>query len=136
MNRAFIAAGLLLAALVVACGDDNGNDTPPSVSVSPAVSSSLAPTLTLGATPGPTATPSPSPAATQPPQSDVPPTGSVAQVIRYGDASRKVVALTFDAGSDVGYTAMILDVLSASGVRSNFRDDGKVGRDEPRPAAA
>ena len=131
MNRAFIVACFFLAALVFACGDDNGNDTPPLVSISPAVSSSPAPTLTPGATPGPTATPTPSPPATQPPQTDTPPTGSVAQVIRYGDTSRKVVALTFDAGSDVGYTAMILDVLSANGARASFGMTGKWAETNP-----
>ena len=30
------------------------------------------------------------------------------------------VALTFDAGSDVGYTAMILDTLAANGVHASF----------------
>jgi len=30
------------------------------------------------------------------------------------------VALTFDAGSDVGYTSLILDALAANGVRASF----------------
>lgn len=30
------------------------------------------------------------------------------------------VALSFDAGSDVGYTALILDTLAANGVRASF----------------
>jgi peptidoglycan/xylan/chitin deacetylase (PgdA/CDA1 family) len=34
--------------------------------------------------------------------------------------TRRVVALTFDAGSDLGYTAMILDTLKAEGVHATF----------------
>lgn len=37
-----------------------------------------------------------------------------------GNTSRKMVALTFDAGSDLGYTGMILDTLSAHGVIASF----------------
>ncbi len=43
-----------------------------------------------------------------------------AKVIRKGNPNRKMVALTFDVGSDAGYTAMILDTLKANGVRVSF----------------
>jgi peptidoglycan/xylan/chitin deacetylase (PgdA/CDA1 family) len=46
-------------------------------------------------------------------------------VISRGDPSRRVVALTFDAGSDAGFAAQILDVLDRSGVRATF---GLTGR--------
>ncbi|HMC71061.1 MAG TPA: polysaccharide deacetylase family protein [Mycobacteriales bacterium] len=36
-----------------------------------------------------------------------------------------MVALTFDAGSDVGYTALILETLRAEGVRASFGMTGK-----------
>lgn len=36
------------------------------------------------------------------------------------DISRKVVALTFDAGSDLGYARQILDALKANGVKASF----------------
>ncbi len=45
---------------------------------------------------------------------------ATAQVIRKGDASKRVIALSFDAGSDVGYTAQILDTLAANGVHASF----------------
>lgn len=61
-------------------------------------------------TAGPTAPP-----VTQPPSG-----GGPAQVIRTGNASSNTVALTFDAGSDAGYTAMILDTLAANGIRASF----------------
>lgn len=131
MNRTFVAAGLLLAALVVACSGDNGSDPPQSGTVPPAALPSPTPSLTPGEAPGSTATPTPSPAAAQPPQTDPPPTDVVAQVIRYGDTSRHVVALTFDAGSDVGYTAMILDTLSANGVRASFGMTGRWAETNP-----
>jgi peptidoglycan/xylan/chitin deacetylase (PgdA/CDA1 family) len=41
-------------------------------------------------------------------------------VIRRGDPNRPVVALTFDAGSDVGYATDILDTLRANGITASF----------------
>lgn len=41
------------------------------------------------------------------------------------NTSRRVVALTFDAGSDAGFTAGILDVLDRSGVGATFGITGK-----------
>jgi peptidoglycan/xylan/chitin deacetylase (PgdA/CDA1 family) len=54
-----------------------------------------------------------------------PPAGGPAQVVRYGDTSRKVVAFTFDAGSDAGYTGLILDILRDNGITASF---GMTGR--------
>ena len=45
--------------------------------------------------------------------------------------SRKVVALTFDAGSDRGYAAQILNTLRAYGVKSSFGVTGKWARANP-----
>ncbi len=111
---------LLLAALAAACSDDGGDGMPPSDISSAAAAPS--PTGTL--TPPPTLTPSTAPTPTEPVLTETP-VGGPAQVIRYGDTSRKVVAFTFDAGSDAGYTAMILDTLSANGVRVSFGMTGK-----------
>ena len=52
------------------------------------------------------------------------PTGP-AQVIRHGDGGRKAVALTFDAGSDAGYTSQILDTLSANHIVAAFGMTGQ-----------
>ena len=52
-------------------------------------------------------------------------------MIRSGNASRKVVAFTFDAGSDVGYTAEILDTLNANGIRAGFGMTGKWAEKNP-----
>ena len=64
---------------------------------------------------GPPATPTSAPAATQTPSVSGP-----ARVVTKGDASRREVALTFDAGSDTGYTAAILDTLRENGITASF----------------
>jgi peptidoglycan/xylan/chitin deacetylase (PgdA/CDA1 family) len=71
--------------------------------------------------PGVTATPTGAASATPTP----PPSGGPAQVITIGNTSRKTIAFTFDAGSDAGYTAMILDTLKANGLHATF---GMTGR--------
>jgi peptidoglycan/xylan/chitin deacetylase (PgdA/CDA1 family) len=43
-----------------------------------------------------------------------------AVVVDHGNPGRRVVALTFDAGSDRGHAAEILDVLAAHGVTATF----------------
>jgi peptidoglycan/xylan/chitin deacetylase (PgdA/CDA1 family) len=82
------------------------------------------------ATPTPLATPEPTP----PPPTSTPTAaprvlaqaapasaaaGSARAVFR-GPTNRKFIALTFDAGADVGYTALILDTLRAKGVHASF----------------
>jgi peptidoglycan/xylan/chitin deacetylase (PgdA/CDA1 family) len=52
---------------------------------------------------------------TQPPGS-----GDPAVLIRVGNTSRNTVAFTFDAGSDAGYTSMILDTLRDNGITASF----------------
>ncbi len=55
----------------------------------------------------------------------------VAQVVRRGDDSQKVVALTFDAGSDPGFTEQVLDTLSANGVTAGFGITGRWAERNP-----
>ena len=71
----------------------------------------------------PGAGPQPSPTAT--------PSG-VAQVIRKGDASRRIAVLTFDAGSDAGYTSQILDTLKAEGIKASFGLTGRWAEQNPQ----
>lgn len=54
-----------------------------------------------------------------------------AVVIRHMATSRKVVALTFDAGSDVGYASQILDTLAANGVKATFGVTGRWAEANP-----
>ncbi|MFN8584493.1 MAG: polysaccharide deacetylase family protein [Dehalococcoidia bacterium] len=54
-----------------------------------------------------------------------------ARVLDRGPATRPFVALTFDAGSDAGYTAQILDVLHAQGVTASFGITGRWAEQNP-----
>jgi len=61
----------------------------------------------------------------------LPPEGSPALVIRKGDASRKIVAFSFDAGADAGYAAQILDTLEANGIHASFGMTGRWAERNP-----
>ncbi len=55
-----------------------------------------------------------------------PPDAAAADVwtVRRFDTTQKVMALTFDAGSDTGYAAQILDTLATKGVKASFGMSG------------
>jgi len=53
------------------------------------------------------------------------PSSDPAAVIWLGNTSQREVALTFDAGSDAGHTATILDVLASNGIRATFALTGE-----------
>ena len=59
------------------------------------------------------------------------PTPGFAQVVRKGDTSSKTVYLTFDAGSDTGFTAQILDTLKANGIVAAFGVTGRWAEQNP-----
>lgn len=46
--------------------------------------------------------------------------GKPSTVISRGNTSRKMIALTFDAGSDLGYTRQIIETLEREGVPASF----------------
>jgi peptidoglycan/xylan/chitin deacetylase (PgdA/CDA1 family) len=54
-----------------------------------------------------------------------------AVVVRHGREGRRWIALTFDAGSDAGYTAAILDLLATRHVRATFSVTGAFARANP-----
>jgi peptidoglycan/xylan/chitin deacetylase (PgdA/CDA1 family) len=56
---------------------------------------------------------------------------AVARVVSRGDATRPLVALTFDAGADRGNTGRILDTLAAGGIRASFGITGQWARANP-----
>ena len=58
-----------------------------------------------------------------------------ATVVRRGDPSRRAVALTFDAGSDAGHTAAILDSLGANGITATFGITGRFADSHPELVA-
>lgn len=94
------------------------------------------PRRTLTPTPSPADTPTPEPTPTRPPTSvpspsPTPHRSGSAKTIRKLGTSRKVVALTFDAGADAGYTGQILDTLSARRVRAMFGVTGKWAKANP-----
>lgn len=89
-----------------------------------------APTATSTLPPPPTAT-SPSPTSTVPPPTATPERVGAARVIDRGPATRRSVALTFDAGADAGYTSQILDVLKAQGITASFGITGKWAEQNP-----
>jgi peptidoglycan/xylan/chitin deacetylase (PgdA/CDA1 family) len=124
-------ASAAIAGLVVA-GDDDGTE-------------STAPTMTApGTTASPTSTGTSTRASTTTTTTHVTTTAaggtstspttvtrSPAAVVHRGDPSRTVVALTFDAGSDVGYASEILDVLAANHVPATFGMTGRWAEANP-----
>lgn len=77
--------------------------------------------------PGVTATPTSIATVTPTP----PPAGGPTEVIRVGNSNRARIAFTFDAGSDAGYTAMILDTLATNGIHASFGMTGKFAETYP-----
>jgi len=57
--------------------------------------------------------------------------GGSATVVSRGNAARRMVALTFDAGADTGYAARILDILRANGIRASFGITGRWAEQNP-----
>jgi len=51
--------------------------------------------------------------------------GNASRTIHRGNANRKMVALTFDAGTDLGYTDRIINTLTAYKVTASFGMTGK-----------
>ncbi len=123
--RALAAAAAAAVALAsVACSSGGAPSGAPSPAASTPASS--APTSN-------TAAPSPVPttAPTEAPPELATPTPPPARVLYRGDPSRRVVALTFDAGSDAGHTAGILAELRAEGIRASFSVTGLWAEQHP-----
>jgi peptidoglycan/xylan/chitin deacetylase (PgdA/CDA1 family) len=109
-----LAAALVVGALAAAaCGAGGGGRD-----VAPAPPSSVTTHVSV-------------PASSAPVTTAVPESTDPAVVISRGDPSRRAVALTFDAGADVGYTAQILDTLAAARVRATFGLTGQWAEANP-----
>lgn len=76
-----------------------------------------------------TTTTTPPVTTTKPPVTTVP--GASSQMLWSLPVTGRKVALTFDAGSDLGYTAMILDILAANHVTASFGLTGVWARQNP-----
>ena len=115
----------VLALSLVACtGGTEPRATPPST----VPSSEPATTVPVTEPATTTTTPSPTTEATHAPTTT---SGVPASVVTRGDPDRRIVALTFDAGSDTGFTAQILDVLARSSVPATFGITGKWAEANP-----
>jgi peptidoglycan-N-acetylglucosamine deacetylase len=57
--------------------------------------------------------------------------GNQAVAVHRGDPADLRVALTFDAGSDVGHTEEILDTLRSNGIRASFGMTGRWAEEHP-----
>lgn len=132
-----IAAGVALTVAVLAvtlvAGGGDGQTTTASSSprsatttptdTAPSTSDTTAAPTTHRAPGSPTATPSTTPGVT--PTSTPSPAPAPAVAIGRGDPDKMTVYLTFDAGSDTGHTAEILDTLAANGIRATFGITGR-----------
>jgi peptidoglycan/xylan/chitin deacetylase (PgdA/CDA1 family) len=111
-HRIVALAVVISATLAAACVSGGGGTPSPEVSRIPTASSTAAPNSSPVV---------PNPSTTAPSATPVPSTtAEVARVVYRGDPSRREIALTFDAGSDAGYTAEILRVLRQQRVRATF----------------
>lgn len=61
----------------------------------------------------------------------VPDTTGPSLLITKGPATRRVIALTFDAGSDRGFAEGILDLLGSNGIRATFGMTGRWAETNP-----
>lgn len=125
--RTWIAGlALLLAAFGAACGDEEDRDAAVTTRSTPASTSTTSvPTTTTSA---PTITTSTTTTITT---TTGRPVAGEAVVVSRGDPSRPVVALTFDAGADAGYTADILATLARNDIRASFGITGAWARSHP-----
>jgi peptidoglycan/xylan/chitin deacetylase (PgdA/CDA1 family) len=102
-----------LYTLVVACSEPAAS---PVVETTTSTSTGVTATVAAAAPPATTTTTTTAVA----PHSTAP-----AVVVSRGNPNRRMVALTFDAGSDTGFTAAILDTLAASQIPATFGLTGK-----------
>jgi peptidoglycan-N-acetylglucosamine deacetylase len=125
----------LFGVLVASCGDDDSSapvTEPTTTTAEPATTTTAAPTTAAPTTAAPTtaapttAAPTTAAPTTAAPTTAAPTTAApttvvgVAVELRRGPTDRRAVALTFDAGSDTGYAARILDILAEQRVPASF----------------
>ena len=123
LNR---TASILVAVLVAlsACGG------PPQVDTTTTSTTTTAPTTTAPTTTTTTTT-APTTTTPRPPSTTTLPPGTSAIVVREFATDLRVVALTFDAGSDLGFAPQILDLLAVRGVPATFGMTGRWAEANP-----
>ncbi len=138
MRARRFGALLVVAALAVGCGTGAPRAGAPTVPTgpvpttarsAPATPTTTRPTLT---TTQPPSTTGAAPRTTAPPATaGTTRPAAAAAVVTRGDPNRRLVALTFDAGSDAGGTARILDLLAASHIHATFGMTGRWAEANP-----
>ncbi|HVV37477.1 MAG TPA: polysaccharide deacetylase family protein [Acidimicrobiales bacterium] len=120
---AAVLAVIATVALVIARSGGN-RSTPTTTTTSTSTSTT---TTSTASTTTPSTTTTTTPGSTTTRRATTTTTAAVAPaiVVRRGNPNRMTVALTFDAGSDTGYAAQILDVLKANGIKATFGLTGK-----------
>ena len=120
-------ASILVALLVAlsACGGLPPVDTT-------TTSTTTTTTTTAHTTTTTTTTAPPATTTTRPPATTTLPPGTSARVVREFATDRRVVALTFDAGSDRGFAPQILDLLAVRGVPATFGMTGRWAETNPQ----
>jgi peptidoglycan/xylan/chitin deacetylase (PgdA/CDA1 family) len=121
-----VAAATAVCAIALAVGlvrwADRDGEGSPTTTITSTTTTTDAPTT--GST-GPSST------STEPPSTSPPVAAEPAVSVRRGPTARPVVALTFDAGSDVGFAAPILDRLAANGIHASFGVTGEWAEANP-----
>lgn len=122
------ALGLSVVAIIALSACDVGSEPPatPTAAVQP-----------TAAPPAEMPLP-PTPASDYTPDAGPPPTACAqsALAVNRGNPAKQMVALTFDAGSDAGYTTQILQTLRANGIKASFSLTGQWTADFPDLAKA
>jgi peptidoglycan/xylan/chitin deacetylase (PgdA/CDA1 family) len=109
----------------------------PSTATSTSASSTSLPTTTVPTTstlPATTTTPTPTSQPSTSTTANVPATTTTTgrSIVRDRlPTDERVIALTFDAGSDLGNTGLVLDTLAAKGVRASFGITGEFAEAHP-----
>lgn len=126
----FAVVAVAVFVIFAACGSEPPAPTPTPVATETAIPTETAAPSATATTPPATATPLP-PTATPRPAAPVPPAGGVSSEVVRGDASKPMVALTFDSGSVAGETSKVLDILARNQVRSSWFITGQFAEKNP-----
>lgn len=139
-----LALILALALLSGGCGESTDPDVsstlpvqtstsapPESTTTASSSSTTTVPTTTTTVTSTTSTTVPTSTTTTKAPTTTRPSQVEAAVVVTVVVTSEPVVALTFDAGSDRGFAAEILDTLAAHGIRASFGMTGKWAESNP-----
>jgi len=124
--RVDVRVPALLLALVVVTGCGGGGGGTPTVT--PTTTPAVSPSATA---PPPATVPESTASATPPAPGDTPVPAGAARVVARGPSDGRAVVLTFDAGSDAGYTAQILDTLAGNDIVAAFGMTGRWAEANP-----